>query len=152
MKLAETLKKWQIIYAQRFPECVKCSYCSHEFLLSVHACPQCTRPVQISNIIAKTRPILLWTDQKSWSNSMAFSIPLSASNPLHTDDLNQSVQISDCAFYTTDTQYHLPRRAIISQATRIDGGALLSSTLIGEITNEAIKGTIESKLFNWIFP
>ncbi|HZP55809.1 MAG TPA: hypothetical protein VFB03_03515 [Candidatus Saccharimonadales bacterium] len=83
---------------------------------------------------------------------MAFSIPLSASNPLHTDDLNQSVQISDCAFYTTDTQYHLPRRAIISQATRIDGGALLSSTLIGEITNEAIKGTIESKLFNWIFP
>lgn len=152
MKLGEMLKRWQIIYAKRFPECVKCQHCNHEFLLSEHLCPQCQKIVSISNIIAKTRPVILWTDQASWKDSMAFSIPLSASSPLQSDSFNHGIAISDCTFYTTEKKYHLPRRAIITQATRIDAGALVSSTLIGEVTNETVKNIIESKLFTWIFP
>jgi hypothetical protein len=42
-------------------------------------------------------------------------------------------------------------RAMIHQATRIDGNVLNSEKVIGRLTNTVKMKRIEDKLFNWIF-
>ena len=42
-------------------------------------------------------------------------------------------------------------RAIIHQATRIDGNVLSQQKIIGKLTNEIKMKKIDDKLFNWIF-
>lgn len=42
-------------------------------------------------------------------------------------------------------------RAIIHQATRIDGCVLNTNRLIGKITDSVVKTKIEDKLIDWIF-
>jgi len=92
--------------------------------------------------------MILWITQKNWYNSMAFGIPLSASRYI-TDNLNQTVKISDCLFF--DKNYEKPMTAILCQATRVDGNIFESKHLVGQITNESVKTNIQNKLFAWLF-
>lgn len=144
--------KWDIIYISRFPETVKCSgnTCGRHFSLLKYNCPYCGYSNTVSNLTAKTRPILLWVGQTKWHESMTFAIPLSASN-LINDTHNAIIYLPDYAFLHSDQKYHRPMRAVIHQATRIDGNVLNSKKLIGKITNQILQDQIDNKLLNWLF-
>lgn len=67
------------------------------------------------------------------------------------DRFNEIVKINDYTFLHRDITYKVPMRAIICQATRIDGNALSQNKLIGKITDVNLMSKIENKLSNWIF-
>src|SRR5258708_39261933 len=106
-------KKWDLIYASRFPEAIKCENkaCPSYIVAYECSCPQCGRINIVSNIAAKIRPVLIWIDQSRWFESMTFAIPLSASN-LHDDSHNQCIYLSDYAFLHVDLKYNRPMRAM----------------------------------------
>lgn len=144
--------KWDIIYASKFPDTVKCDNlkCGLNFSIEKHTCPHCNKINNISNIVAKTRPIILWHDQLKWFRSMTFGIPLSTSR-LENDSLNQVVYLSDYQYLFPDNKFQNPMRAIICQASRLDGSALKTNMLIGKLTNSVVQTEIEDKLFSWLF-
>lgn len=146
-------KKWDIIYISKFPESIQCSSsdCRRHFSPSKSSCPYCGSENMISNLIAKIRPIILWLDNDYWIESMAFGIPLS-SNKIYSNKHNQKILLTDYVFSHKDSRYERPMRALIHQATRIDGCVLSKSKIIGTITNSVVKDEIENKLFEWIFP
>lgn len=141
--------KWDIVYISRFPETIKCS-CRRYFSILSYPCPHCGINNNVSNIMAKTRPILLWIAQARWHESMAFAIPLSSSN-LINNIYNQIIYLPDYAFLHSDPNYKRPMRAVIHQATRIDGNVLNTNRLIGKIVNLTLQSEIENKLLNWLF-
>lgn len=143
-------EKWDIIYAQRFPESVKCSKCSRYFNVSNYPCPFCRQKINISNIIAKIRPIIIWIDQSRWFQNISFAIPLNSSQ-LFENNYNHIIHLGDYIFSHSDRKYQRPMRAIIHQATRVDGNTLSRNLHIGKITNTKVQKQIEDKLFNWIF-
>lgn len=145
-------QKWDIIYTSRFPESVQCKKCEHYFSISKHACQSCGMENNVSSIVAKIRPIVLWLDQKNWFKSMAFAIPVSTTDVLQQDAFNHVVKLENYSFTHSDKKYHQPMRAIVHQATRIDGNVLDTNKLIGKITDVITQQQIEEKLLNWIFP
>ncbi len=146
-------KKWDILFIPKFPEMIQCSNsrCGRNFSISNYSCPYCGADNLISNIVSKSRPIILWLDQSYWFQSMAFAIPLSKSR-IYSDRLNEVIKLTDYQFLHTDTIYREPMRAIIHQSTRIDGNVLSNNRIIGKITNRVSQDKIENKLLNWIFP
>ncbi len=145
-------KKWDLIYINRFPETVICGNpaCHREFTINEVACEFCGTSVAVSNIVAKIRPVLLWLDQSRWYQSMSFAIPLSTSS-LRDDLYNKIIRLEDYVFTSDNLKYHQPMRAMIHQATRIDGNVLHASRMIGRVINNTLQKEIEEKLFNWIF-
>ncbi len=145
--------KWDIIYISRFPETIKCSNprCCRDFSITNYSCPYCGQNNTVSNVIGKPRPIILWLDQSFWSQSMAFAIPLSKTK-LYEDKVNEIIKLSDYQFLHPKEIYRQPMRAIICQATRIDGCIFSQNSLIGKIQNIVLREKIETKLLNWIFP
>ncbi len=81
---------------------------------------------------------------------MTFGIPLSSSS-LVDDSHNQCIYLPEYAFVHADPRYNIPMRAIISQATRVDGNVFNQARLIGNITDLSVRGKIENKLFDWLF-
>ena len=145
-------KKWDIIYTSRFPESIKCRNrnCGRSFIISNYCCPYCGCKNNISNIVSKIRPILLWIDKENWFESMTFGIPLSVSK-IYENDYNQPIYLSDYTFLHNDRIYHRPMRALIHQATRVDGNVFKQDKIIGKISNNVIKQKIENKLFKWLW-
>lgn len=143
--------KWDIIYTSRFPESVKCrnKHCGTYFNISHYYCPKCNCKNRVSNIIAKIRPILLWIDQSNWFQSMTFGIPLSAK--IYEDKYSHPILLNDYVFLHSDAIYHKPMRAVIHQATRVDGNVFRNDMLIGKINNSVVQYNIENKLFEWIW-
>jgi hypothetical protein len=82
---------------------------------------------------------------------MSFGIPLSSKNLLSNDSFNQLILRDDYTFIHPNQKYKIPMRAVIHQATRIDGNVLNKKWLLGKITNNKIQEIIENKLLNWIF-
>lgn len=145
--------KWDIVYISKFPESIKCtnSSCGKHFMLNPQqACTFCNTPTHVSNIIGKIRPVLLWSNQNDWFDSMAFGIPLSSSD-LVENMYNELVNINDYTFVHTNNKLHRPMRAVICQSTRIDGCVLNSNSLIGKLTNTTVQDKIQNKLFSWLF-
>ena len=104
----------------------------------------------ISRVVPKVkRPVILWKKQISWYESMTFSIPLSSSHPHIQDHANHFIRIDDCLFHHEDDK--IPRRAMVHQATRIDGNAIVKSGIVGKLTNEVTQKALEDKLFSWLF-
>lgn len=145
-------KKWDIIYTSRFPESIKChnTTCGNSFLISEYNCPHCKTPNNISSIIGKIRPILLWIDQSNWFESMTFGIPLS-SVKIYENKYNFPVLLTDYVFLHSNGSYNKPMRAVIHQATRIDGNVFRDDMLIGKVNNVVVQQNIENKLFNWLW-
>lgn len=145
-------KKWDIIFITRFPDTIQCSNlrCRRSFSITKYFCPHCNKENSVSNIIGKARPIILWLDQTFWSQSMAFGIPLSKAK-FYSDKVNEGIKLSDYQFLHKNPVYNVPMRAIICQATRIDGNVLSSNRIIGKITSSVSKRSIENKLLDWIF-
>ena len=141
--------KWDIIYASKFPETVKCNNCGDFFMPCKSIC-KCGYQNSISNIVDKLRPILLWIDKYDWFQSMSFAIPISSSKILE-NNYNEPILLEDFIFIHKNKIYYRPMRAIIHQATRIDGNILSRNKIIGRLTNEVRMKKIEEKLFNWIF-
>lgn len=141
--------KWDIIYTSKFPESVKCADCGVFFMPCISSCT-CGHLNNISNIVDKVRPILLWIDKYDWFQSMTFAIPLSASRVVE-DNYNEPILLEDYTFIHKDEKYHRPMRAIIHQSTRIDGNVLNEHRVIGRLINEVRMKKIEDKLFNWVF-
>jgi len=110
----------------------------------------CGAENRISNIIDKIRPVILWIDQEGWFNSMAFAIPLNKSR-IYEDNFNEILLLRDYNFIHSNNNYETPMRAVIHQATRVDGNVLKNKNIIGQVTNKVKQKSIESKLFNWIF-
>lgn len=146
------MKKWEIYYISRFPECIPCKKCHRSIMPETTNCPHCHSLNRMSNLVAKIRPIILWSNQKYWKESMAFGIPLSKTNPIVENDFNQPILMDDYSYLYSNEKYHNPMRALIHQSTRIDGNVLSQHWLLGEITNDIVKQKIDNKLFNWIFP
>jgi len=141
--------KWDIVWPEKYPESISCKSCHNAFLNDyVQNCPDCGCPNQVSALIAKHRPLLLWIPQINWYKSMAFGIPLSLSG-FYSDPRNHAINISDCVYL--DKAEEKPRRAVIAQATRIDCGSFISKTKLGMVTDQIVQHTIEDKLFNWLF-
>lgn len=145
-------RKWDIIYTSRFPESVQCRNrnCGRHFTISEYSCPHCGCRNYVSNIIGKIRPILLWLDKSKWFESMAFAIPLSCGR-IYENDYNQPISLNDYVFLHSNQNRHRPMRAIIHQATRVDGNVLSLNKKIGRITNAVVQQKIENKLLEWIF-
>lgn len=129
---------------------VQCKSCRKFFSVLKHDC-FCGVENSITHIVAKARPILLWHSQTHWLNSVAFAIPLSSSDLLTENRGNEIINKTDYKFSHTDPSYYIPRRAMISQATRIEANTLNRRNLIGKLVDETSKGKIENKLLNWIF-
>ncbi|MDP3764566.1 MAG: hypothetical protein Q8Q95_03010 [bacterium] len=142
--------KWDIIFVTKFPEIISCSKCNRPFSILDYPCQFCGNKNIVTNIIAKPRPAILWLDQVSWFKSMAFAIPLSKSGMIE-DRFNEIIKISDYTFLHSDITYRVPMRAVICQATRIDGNVLSQNKLIGKITDTNLMNKIENKLLNWVF-
>jgi hypothetical protein len=145
-------KKWDIIYTSRFPESIKChnSSCGNSFLISDYSCPHCSSKNNVSNVIAKIRPVLLWIDQSNWYESMTFGIPLS-SGRIFENKYNYPVLLTDYTFLHSDGIYNKPMRAVIHQATRIDGNVFRNNMLIGRINNAVVQQNIENRLLDWLW-
>jgi hypothetical protein len=141
--------KWDIIYTSKFPEAVRCSKCGN-FFMPCHSNCECGHKNNISSIVAKVRPVLLWIDKYNWRESMAFAIPLSKTNIME-NDYNEPIYLPDYDFIHKDKKFNLPMRAMIHQATRIDGNVLKGDKIIGKLTDTVKMHKIEEKLFNWIF-
>lgn len=148
-----TFSKWDIIYTSKFPESIQCKnpICKKYITVSDTFCPHCQGANNISNIISKIRPVILWIDQVDWYQSMAFAIPLSATNPYTQDLYNEPILLTHYSFLHTDSQYKKPMRAVIHQSTRIDGNVLDKTKIIGKITDTVVQGKIENKMLKWIF-
>jgi hypothetical protein len=144
-----SFSKWEIIYTSKFPESVKCVSCGNFFMPCNSNC-SCGHQNNISGVVDKVRPILLWIDKHNWRESMSFAIPLSSSK-LADNDYNEIIYLEDYSFVHKDEKFHRPMRAMIHQATRIDGNVLNSEKVIGRLTNTVKMKRIEDKLFNWIF-
>ena len=142
--------KWDIVFAPKFPETIKCSKCSRNFSIVSYPCEFCKNINRVTNIIPKSRPVILWIDQIHWFQSMAFAIPLSKSG-MYENKFNEIIKIENYMFLHNDTSYKTPMRAIVCQATRIDGCVISTNRLLGKITDIVLKNKIENKLFNWIF-
>jgi hypothetical protein len=143
-------EKWDIIYTAKFPESVQCQVCRNYVMPCVSKC-NCGHENNISNIVNKIRPVLLWIDKLNWFESMAFAIPLSTTNSMLENKFNEPIEIKDFNFIHTNKDYFRPMRAMIHQSTRIDGNALPSNEIIGKVTDNVKKEKIENKLFSWIF-
>lgn len=145
-------KKWDIIYTSRFPETIDChnASCGSSFFISKYNCPNCNQENNVSNIIAKVRPIILWIDKIHWFKSMTFGIPLSASK-MYDDRYNQIILLSDYTFVHSNNNYHKPMRAVVHQATRFDGNVFRGDMLVGKINNTVIQKKIEDKLLDWLW-
>jgi hypothetical protein len=141
--------KWDIIYTSKFPESIQCGGCKNFFMPCKSSC-ECGYENNISNIVDKIRPILLWIDKNNWRDSMAFAILLSASRILE-NDYNEPIYLSDYKFKHKNNIYNRPMRAMIHQSTRIDGNILKKDKIIGKLTNLVKMRKIEDKLFNWMF-
>jgi hypothetical protein len=142
-------QKWDIVYPLRYPESVQCTYCGNHFTINEkQECLHCKKINNVSNIIAKVRPMILWIGQTGWYRSMTFGIPLSTTN-YYSDRLNHAIAISNCMFI--DKSYEKPMRAVLCQATRADGCVIETKHLVGKITDNVVKQQIEDKLFNWLF-
>jgi hypothetical protein len=141
--------KWDIVYTSKFPETIKCSSCNRYFMPLSSLCV-CGTVNNISNIVAKIRPILLWIDKDNWSQSMAFAIPLSTSR-LSEDKRNEIIFLNDFRFTHKDQKYYKPMRAIISQSTRVDGNVLKERNIIGRVIDKTKQSKIENKLLDWLF-
>jgi hypothetical protein len=120
-------------------------------MVSKTHCECCGGENSISNIISKIRPILLWLDQGDWYNSMSFAIPLSTTNPSLNNKYAHPILLSDFTFFHNNKSYQRPMRAVIHQATRVDGNVLNSDKLIGKLNNSMAQQYIENKLLDWIF-
>lgn len=147
------LNKWDIVFVSRFPESLKCQNkkCGKYFTLSSkYPCVYCQKDTLITNIVTKQRPVILWLDHKKWYQSMAFGIPLSASK-IFDSIYNEPIYLHQYDFLYKDTSKYLPMRAMIHQATRIDGCVLNSDDLIGKINDINLMKRIEDKLINWLF-
>lgn len=146
-------KKWDIVYISRFPETIQCSNlkCCRHFSIVDQNCPHCNSKNNVSSVIGKPRPIILWLDKIFWSQSMAFGIPLSKTN-MYSDKFNQIIKLPEYQFTHNDLNYKIPMRAVICQSTRIDGNVLQKGSIIGRITDSVLQKNIENKLLNWIFP
>lgn len=141
--------RWDIVYPSRYPESILCRKCKNHFTIrNIQECSHCREPNNVSNIIVKIRPLILWVNQDKWFNSMAFGIPLSTSG-FYSDTFNHAIKIEDCTFFQKDKEK--PMRALIFQATRVDGNVLHSKTLIGKLSSSKVKSEIENKLLEWIF-
>lgn len=149
------LLKWDIVYITRLPETANCTNnkCCRVFSIEpLQKCPYCNKEVNISEIIAKPRPHILWIDKKYWFRSLSFGIPLSKSKPLEENVYNEPIPLQSYAFLHEDTTYYRPMRAIVCQATRIAGNIISERHLLGRLTDETLKKKIESKLIDWLFP
>lgn len=152
-KPSKDFKKWEIIYISRFPETIKCQHCPNYYSISEHICPHCKKLNNIlTNIIAKPRPFLLWLDKSNWIDSMSFGIPLSTSNLLNITKTNVLIQKNHYIFTHSKSTYNQPMRAIIHQATRVDGNVCERKDVIGIVTDKVIQEEIQNKLFEWLFP
>lgn len=145
-------KKWDIVFSTRFPETIQCTNfkCRRNFSIAKHQCDYCKTENNVSSIVAKPRPIIVWLDQRLWHKSMAFGIPLSLTNIIE-DPYNHMVLLQHYLFSHTDKTYNQPMRAIIHQATRIDGNTLNKDKIIGTITDKITQDAIENKLLDWLF-
>lgn len=147
--MSTLFSKWDIVYPLRYPEAIQCSSCGNYLTInSQQECSYCHKKNNVSNIIAKIRPMILWIDQSNWYKSMAFGIPLSTTG-YFTDSHNQAIKLSDCIFF--EKRYEKPMRAILCQATRADGCVIERKHLVGKLTNQVIRNNIENKLFTWLF-
>lgn len=141
--------KWDIVYPLRYPESILCTSCSRYFSIShSQACSHCKVANNVSNIIVKVRPMILWIDKSAWYKSMCFGIPLSTTQ-YYSDKYNHGILIDDCIF--ENPNFSKPHRAVISQATRADGNAFQSTSRIGCINNRMVQDEIEKKLLEWVF-
>lgn len=144
-----TFSKWDIVYVSRYPESIKCSACNNHYTINPNQeCSHCKHVNNVTNLIAKVRPMILWIDKSNWYKSMTFGIPLSTSD-FHSDKWNHAINISDCLFF--DSKYEKPMRAVICQATRADGNVVSDRTLVGKITDQVTRLKIENKLLDWLF-
>lgn len=82
---------------------------------------------------------------------MAFGIPISTTQPLIENKCNQPILLEHYLFLHQDKTYLRPMRAMIHQATRIDGNALSGKKLIGAINDKIVQEKIQTKLFDWLF-
>lgn len=146
-----SFKKWDIIYISRFPESIPCKKCKKHFMIANHRCSYCQTLNNVSSIIAKIRPAILWIDQSRWFESMSFAIPLSTSRPEIVRTYDEPIALSQYSFLHKNIKFHRPMRAVIHQATRIDGCVLQAPWLLGKITDVVVQKKIEDKLFNWLF-
>ena len=147
--MAIRFSKWDIVYPLRYPEAVQCTSCGEYFTIShKQKCSHCGIENNVSGIIAKIRPMILWIDQLNWYNSMTFGIPLSTTK-YYTDSFNQAIAISDCVFW--NKLFEKPMRAILCQATRADGNVLQAKHRIGQVADRVVRRNIEDKLFKWLF-
>ena len=131
-------EKWDIIYTAKFPESVQCRKCMKYFMPCMSKC-SCGHDNNISSIVNKIRPVLLWIEKLDWFQSMAFAIPLSTTNSMLEDKFNEPIEIKDFNFIHTNEDYLRPMRAMIHQSTRIDGNALPSNEIIGKVTDNIKK-------------
>lgn len=148
-------QQWDIVYPTRYPESVKCSDCNNYFSIpSLQKCPTlgCPHSENVSSIIDKPRPCVLWIDKSRWFDNMTFGIPLS-SNPgrLHTDQFNVLVMTNQTVYFSGKEKYIKPFRVVIHQATRVDGSAFNEHNLIGRIIDKRVQDEIELRLVNWLF-
>ena len=142
--------KWDIVYPLRYPESIYCEHCRNYFSIPYNQrCSHCNTNHNVSNIIDKVRPAILWVDKTRWFKNMTFGIPISSQ--LYTDNFNEFVAMDQINFITTNLQLIKPFRAVIYQATRIDGSAINEFSLIGKIVDKTIQNKINIKLLEWLF-
>ena len=146
------IKKWDIVFAKRFPESLKCTKCQGYYDVSdTQICTHCSSPNRFTELMIKRRPIIVWKSQISWVESMAFGIPLSSTTKWGSGLFSVGLQITDCSFISNSSDIAKPRRANICQSTRLDGNTLISTRKFGVVTNLVIRDEIENKLLSWIF-
>lgn len=145
-------EKWDIVYVSRYPESIDCQNpnCRKPFLIHTAPCEHCNQSNIISHIVNKIRPILLWIGQDRWFQSMTFGIPLSKTH-IHEAKYEHPIYLNQYQFLHTNQNKKMPMRAMITQATRIDGTTLKKSELIGKLTDILVQKEIENKLMGWIF-
>ena len=142
--------RWDIVFVTKYPEEIDCKGCRRPLSITNEKCTHCGAITNVSSIVAKPRPALLWIDRANWRENITFAIPLSTTR-LAEDDHQHIIKIEHCTFSNPDIKYQVPMRAMIYQSSRVDGNVLREKKRIGVLTDTSVRNAIENKLLSWIF-
>lgn len=149
----EFFLKWYIFWMCYFPENLSCKKCNENLdqLLRIE-CPNCNTTNKISNIIPKPRPVVLWIDKPKWCDNITFGIPLSTDieHFNYYGKYNHLIKLDDYEVADDFQDKKEVLRAIINQASRIDGNCINKCKFFGQLKDETTKEKIENKLRKWL--
>lgn len=150
-----TFDKWEIYFLPHRPLKIRCLQCFNIVSPLKGICPRCkSKNLDLTHDLQKERPVILWHNKSHSCRNTIFGIPLTTKKSPKllrlpfVEELPAGLIIDP----KTDTVVAKPSLVLIFQAGPYDSNRVLGQRRVGVVTDQGICNSIETKLFEWIFP